>query len=116
MLLPSRYGGPAKKCRSTLIELYLENVASLAGGLESATAVLHIVRPWHSKSLGGSTKLGVAATEQLLVTMGRPFSALLLTELPHNEYERIAPSTLIAAQPIDVASILQSKVRIFNIV
>ncbi|KAI6011142.1 hypothetical protein BKA83DRAFT_4393281 [Pisolithus microcarpus] len=94
----------------------LENVASLAGGLESAAAVLHIVRPWHSKSLGETTKLDVAATEQLLVTLGRPFSALLLIELPHNEYKRIAPSTLIAAQPIDVASILQSKVRTFNIV
>ncbi|KAI6106501.1 hypothetical protein EV401DRAFT_2008628 [Pisolithus croceorrhizus] len=94
----------------------LENVASLPGGLESATAVLRIVRPWHSKSLGGSTKLDVAATEQLLVTLGRPFSALLLAELPRNEYKRIASSTLIAAHPIDITSIFQSKVRIFNIV
>ncbi|KAI6123991.1 hypothetical protein EDD16DRAFT_1563755 [Pisolithus croceorrhizus] len=94
----------------------LENVASLPGGLESATAVPRIVRPWHSKSLGGSTKLDVAATEQLLVTLGRPFSALLLAELPRNEYKRIASSTLIAAHPIDITSIFQSKVRIFNIV
>ncbi|KAI6164154.1 hypothetical protein EDD17DRAFT_378130 [Pisolithus thermaeus] len=94
----------------------LESVASLPGGLESAIAVLQIVRPWHSKSLGGSTKLDVAATEQLLVTLARPFSALLWTELLHNEYRRIASSTLIEAHPIDVTSILQSKVGIFNIV
>ncbi|KAI6011591.1 hypothetical protein EDC04DRAFT_2905379 [Pisolithus marmoratus] len=69
-----------------------------------------------ASSLGGTVKLDAAATEQLLVTLRRPFSALLLTELPHNEYKRIASSILIAAQPIDLASILQRKVRILNIV
>ncbi|KAI6011604.1 hypothetical protein EDC04DRAFT_3145741 [Pisolithus marmoratus] len=94
----------------------LEHAASLPCGLENAAGALQLVRPWHSKSLGGSAKLDAAATEQLLVTLRRPFSALLLAELPHNEYKRIASSTLIAAQPIDLASIIQCKVRMFNIV
>ncbi|KIN99682.1 hypothetical protein M404DRAFT_30138 [Pisolithus tinctorius Marx 270] len=84
--------------------------------MENVAGSLQLVRPWHLKSLGGSTKLDAAAAEQLLVTLGGPFNALLLTELPHNEYKRIAPSTLIVAQPVDSASILQSKIRILNLV
>ncbi|KAI6112960.1 hypothetical protein F5141DRAFT_1214275 [Pisolithus sp. B1] len=94
----------------------LENVALFPGELENATGALQLVRPWHLKLLGGSARLDVAATEELLVTLGRPFSALLLTELPHNEYRRVVSSTVIAAQPTDLASILHSKIRIFNIV
>ncbi|KAI6030483.1 hypothetical protein F5J12DRAFT_294547 [Pisolithus orientalis] len=94
----------------------LENTAWSPGEPESATGALQLVRPLHSKSLSRSAKLDAAATEQLLVTLGRPFNALLLTELPHNEYKRIASSTLIAAQPVDSTSILQSKIRTFNIV
>ncbi|KAI6012671.1 hypothetical protein F5J12DRAFT_912036 [Pisolithus orientalis] len=75
---------------------------------------LQLVRPWHSK--GQSAILDAANEEQLLLTLGRPFNALLLTELPHSQYKRIASSTFITAQPVDSASILQSKVRVFNIV
>lgn len=89
---------------------------TLPGELENATGTLQLVRPWHSKSLGESTEQDAATTKQLLVTLGRPFNAFLLTQLPHNEYRRFASSTLIVAQPIDSASILQSKVRILNIV
>ncbi|KAI6011597.1 hypothetical protein EDC04DRAFT_2609837 [Pisolithus marmoratus] len=94
----------------------LEHAASLPCGLENVAGALQLVRPWHSKSLSGTAKLDAAATEQLLVTLRRPFSALLLAELPHNEYKRIASSTLIAAEPVDLASFLQCKVRMFNIV
>ncbi|KAI6024337.1 hypothetical protein EDC04DRAFT_2900187 [Pisolithus marmoratus] len=87
----------------------LENQTRLQGGLQ-------LVRPWHSKLLGPSAKLDATMDEQLLSTLGRPFNALLLAQLPHNEHRRIASSTLITAQPIDRASILKSKARIFNIV
>ncbi|KAI5988786.1 hypothetical protein EDD15DRAFT_2371137 [Pisolithus albus] len=92
---------------------------TLPGELENAMAVpdaLQLARPWHSKSLGGSTKSDRDATEELLATLGRPFYALLLTVLPHNEYKRIASSTVIVAQPIDLASILRNKLRTFEIV
>ncbi|KAI6042939.1 hypothetical protein EDC04DRAFT_2891523 [Pisolithus marmoratus] len=78
--------------------------------------VLQLVRPWHSELLGASSELFSTTEEQLLFTLGRPFNALLLIELPHNEHKRIASSTRITAQPIDLASILQSEVRIFDIV
>ncbi|KIO09227.1 hypothetical protein M404DRAFT_309019 [Pisolithus tinctorius Marx 270] len=77
---------------------------------------LQLVRPWHSKLPGSSAELDAATGEQLLSTLERPFNALLLSQLPHNEHERIASSTRITAQPIDRASILKSKIRIFNIV
>ncbi|KAI6045185.1 hypothetical protein EDC04DRAFT_2638970 [Pisolithus marmoratus] len=77
---------------------------------------LQLVRPWNSKLLGLSARLDPTAAQQLLVTLAQPFSALLLAELPHNEYRRIASSTVIVTQPVDLASILQSKVRTFTIV
>ncbi|KAI5981440.1 hypothetical protein EDC04DRAFT_2617387 [Pisolithus marmoratus] len=63
--------------------------------------VLHVVRPWHSK---------------LLDPYGKPFRALLLIELPHNEYKRIASSTPIIAQPVNEDSILKSGVKTLDIV
>ncbi|KAI6155037.1 hypothetical protein BKA82DRAFT_996781 [Pisolithus tinctorius] len=85
--------------------------------LESATisqGALQLVRPWHSR--GQSAALDATSEGRLLLTLGRPFNALLLIEVPHSQYKRIASSTLITAQPADSASILKSKVRIFHIV
>ncbi|KAI6154922.1 hypothetical protein BKA82DRAFT_4072795 [Pisolithus tinctorius] len=77
---------------------------------------LQLVRPWHSKLPGSSAELDAVTEEQLLSTLERPFNALLLSQLPHDEHRRIASSIRITAQPIDRASILKSKTRIFNIV
>ncbi|KIO09245.1 hypothetical protein M404DRAFT_996862 [Pisolithus tinctorius Marx 270] len=77
---------------------------------------LQLVRPWHSKFPGSSAELDAVTEEQLLSTLERPFNALLLSQLPHDEHRRIASSIRITAQPIDRASILKSKTRIFNIV
>ncbi|KAI6008128.1 hypothetical protein F5J12DRAFT_826861 [Pisolithus orientalis] len=87
----------------------LENEILLQGGLQ-------LVRPWHSKLLGPSAGLHTTLEEQLLLALGRPFNALLLTELPRSEYKRMASSTLITAQPADLTSILQSEIRTFDIV
>ncbi|KAI6024607.1 hypothetical protein BKA83DRAFT_424790 [Pisolithus microcarpus] len=79
-------------------------------------AVLHLVRPWHSKLLGPSADLDAVTDQQILSALGTPFNALLLTQLPHNEHRRITSSTLITARPTNRASILNSKIRIFNVV
>ncbi|KAI5991316.1 hypothetical protein F5J12DRAFT_861792 [Pisolithus orientalis] len=63
-----------------------------------------------------STGTEATSAEHVILTLGRPFNALLLTKLPHDEYKRIASSTLIVAQPVDSASLLQSKIRTFTIV
>ncbi|KAI6016654.1 hypothetical protein BKA83DRAFT_4333604, partial [Pisolithus microcarpus] len=91
---------------------------ALPVNLEDVTrsqGVLYLVRPWHSKLLGPSAELYAVTDEQLLSALWTPFNALLLTQLPHNEYKRIASSTLITAHPMDRASVLNSKIRVFNI-
>ncbi|KAI6154287.1 hypothetical protein BKA82DRAFT_4099574 [Pisolithus tinctorius] len=92
---------------------------TLLSKLENATILpgaLQLVRPWHPKLLGSPAELYTTSEEQLFSTLGRPFNALLLTQLLQYEYKRIASSTLITAQPIDSASILQSEVKVFEIV
>ncbi|KAI5992113.1 hypothetical protein EDD15DRAFT_1031919 [Pisolithus albus] len=79
-------------------------------------AILHLVRPWHSKLLGPSANLDAVTDQQILSALGTPFNVLLLTQLPHNEHKRIASSTLITARPVNRASVLNSKIRIFNVV
>ncbi|KIK21629.1 hypothetical protein PISMIDRAFT_681092 [Pisolithus microcarpus 441] len=87
----------------------LEDAAMKQGALQ-------LVRPWHSKLLSPSVDLDAMTEMQLLSTLGKPFHALLLIRLPHNEYKRIASSTLIVAEPVDSGSVLQSKVTTLNIV
>lgn len=48
--------------------------------------------------------------------LARPFNAILLVELPRNEFKRIASSAFITAQPTNAASILESEVGRFNVV
>ncbi|KAI5999863.1 hypothetical protein F5J12DRAFT_847234 [Pisolithus orientalis] len=94
-----------------------------ASGLRPLTIVLpeeledvtKVVRPWHWKLLGPSAELSAVTEEQLVVALERSFNALLLTQLPRNEHKRNVSSALIIAQPIDRASILKSRVRIFTI-
>ncbi|KAI6112221.1 hypothetical protein EV401DRAFT_1985789 [Pisolithus croceorrhizus] len=87
----------------------LEDAAMKQGALQ-------LVRPWHSKLLSPSANLDVTTEKQLLSTLEGPFHGLLLIQLPHNEYKRIASSTLIVAQPVDSGSVVQSEVRTLNIV
>ncbi|KAI5995965.1 hypothetical protein EDC04DRAFT_1200983 [Pisolithus marmoratus] len=92
---------------------------TLPSELENATisrGILQLVRPWNSQLLGPPTKPYATAEEQLLSKLGKSFNALLLIELPSNQYKRIASSTLIAAHPVDSASVLQSEVKVLEIV
>ncbi|KIK11798.1 hypothetical protein PISMIDRAFT_690043 [Pisolithus microcarpus 441] len=78
--------------------------------------VLYLVRPWHSKLFGPFAALDAVTDEQLVSALWTPFNALLLSQLRYNEYKRIASSTLITAHPMDRASVLNSEIRVFNIV
>ncbi|KAI5989361.1 hypothetical protein EDD15DRAFT_1319708 [Pisolithus albus] len=92
---------------------------TLSDKLEDAAmkqGALQLVRPWHSKLLRPSDELDVTHERRLLSILGRPFNALLLIQLPHNEYKRIASSALIVAEPVDSGSVLRSKVTTLNIV
>ncbi|KAI6019677.1 hypothetical protein F5J12DRAFT_482694 [Pisolithus orientalis] len=67
--------------------------------MDMSPEALQLVCPWNSKLIGPSARLDPITAQQLLLILGQPFSALLLAELPHSEYERTASSTTIA-QPI----------------
>ena len=75
-----------------------------------------LIRPWHPKLLFKSSSTDVAPAEQVMSILGEPFNALLLEELPLNEYRRIASSSAIYAYPADASSIFHSKVHTLNIV
>ncbi|KIK19213.1 hypothetical protein PISMIDRAFT_157857 [Pisolithus microcarpus 441] len=92
---------------------------TLPNKLEDAAmkqGALQVVRPWNSKLLNPSAELDVMTEKRLLSMLGRPFHALLLIQLLHNEYKRIASSTLIVAEPAELASARQSRVSTLNVV
>ena len=82
----------------------------------STTLPYFLIRPWHSKLLASPTGVHDEAASEWVTRLGQPFSALLLEEQSGNEYKRIASSSVIITCLADTASILQSKVRILNVV
>ena len=83
----------------------------------SETAVPYVlIRPWHSSLLDASVMSDGASARRWLTRMQQPFSALLLEELPQNEYKRVASFSHILARPTDSAGISKAKVTTLNIV
>jgi len=97
------------------LEVSLSISIKLQDGVHSKLPYV-LIRPWHPKLLLKSSLTSVAPAEQVMTILGQPFNALLLEELPLNEYKRIASSSAIYAYPADVSSIFQSKVHTLNIV
>lgn len=75
-----------------------------------------LVRPWHAKLIGSSAEVDGLASEKLAMMLAQPFNALLLEELPQNEYRRIASSSVIVACLADTACIHRSNVQTLNVV
>ena len=82
----------------------------------SGTVVPHVlIRPWHSKLLEASMTSDASA-HRWITKMQRPFSALLLQELPQNEYRRVASFCHILARPLGFAGVLKGEVTMLTIV
>jgi len=75
-----------------------------------------LIRPWHPNLLHPAVDTDDASTHQWLTRLEQPFSALLLKELPHKEYRRVASSCHIIARPRDSAGVLKGKVNTLTIV
>ena len=75
-----------------------------------------LIRPWSSNLLDASIMGDSASARRWLTRMQQPFSALLLKELPQNEYRRVASSSHILARPTDSAGVLKAKVTTLTIV
>lgn len=97
------YNGPAASGRSIDTHISASDPAQLRvtvpaklAGITEAQGLPHLVRPCCSAHPPSG-----------------PFDALLLIDLSHNEHARVASSILITARPLDRASVLRSKIRIF---
>jgi len=75
-----------------------------------------LIRPWHPNLLQSAIDTDDASTHQWLTRLEQPFSALLLRQLPHNEYRRVALFCHIIARPTDSAGVLKSEVNTLTII
>ena len=75
-----------------------------------------LIRPWHFNLLGSSVMRNATSAQRWLTKMQQPFSALLLKELPQNEYKRVASFCHILARPMDAAGVLKGEVTTLTIV
>ena len=75
-----------------------------------------LIRPWHPNLLHPVVETDDAWAHQWLTRLEQPFSALLLMELPHNEYRRVASFCHITARPTDTAGVLKGEVNTLTII
>ncbi|KAI6040917.1 hypothetical protein EDC04DRAFT_2893689 [Pisolithus marmoratus] len=75
-----------------------------------------LIRPWHPNLFAPGAKDDMDAIQMLLERFEQPFHTLLLRALPHNEYKRIASNCEITARAKDVASVVNSDLRVLEIV
>ena len=75
-----------------------------------------LIRPLHPDLLHRVVDTDDAGTHQLFTWLEQPFSALLLMELPHNEYRRVVSFCHIIARPTDFAGVLKGEVNTLTIV
>ena len=75
-----------------------------------------LIRPWHPSLLHPAVDTDDASTHQWLTRLVQPFSALLLMELPHKEYRRVASFCHIIARPTDFAGVLKGEVHTLTII
>ena len=96
-----------------LIEIALSQILENTSGTEIPYILVH---PRHSDFLDASVMTDRASACQWLTAMQRPFSALLLQELPQNEYKRVASSCHILARPKGPSGVLKGKATTLTIV
>ena len=74
-----------------------------------------LIRPWHRDLLSTST-MNYSSARRWLARMQQPFSALLLKQLPQNEYRRVASSCRILARPTGSTGVLKGEATTLTIV
>ena len=93
------------------------DIAQLEGLENPAKEVPYVlICPWHPSLLQSAINTDDAWTHQWLTWLERPFSTLLLKELPHNEYWRVTSFCHIITRPKDSAGVLKGKVNTLTIV
>ena len=75
-----------------------------------------LIRPWHPNLLHPAVIIDDDLIHHWLTRLEQPFSALLLMELPHKEYRRVASICHIIARPTGSAGVLKGEVNALTIV
>ncbi|KAG6328645.1 hypothetical protein ID866_10444 [Astraeus odoratus] len=75
-----------------------------------------LIHAWHASLLDTSTEDPNTAAYRTMAKLEQPFSSLLLVQLPHNEYKRIASDCTIIARASDPISIAKSETKMLHIV
>ena len=86
----------------------------LSQPLENVSDHYVLIRPWHFNLLAAS--MDDTSAHRWLARMQQPFSALLLEQLPQNEYKRVASFCRILARPTDSAGVLKGQATTLTIV
>lgn len=107
---PPRYTYQIRASRLSPLEV------TLSAKLDEGAGKYVLVRPWHPRSLRPWNGSDDDAIWNLLEQLERPFNALLLERLLHNEYKRIACDCTITACVQDPASISDSKALTLEVV
>ena len=83
--------------------------------MSDKTDLYFLIRPWHRNLLGTSMMTNDTSARRWLAGMQQPFNALLLKQLPQNEYSRVASSCRILARPMDSTGVLKGEVTTLTI-
>ncbi|KIK12624.1 hypothetical protein PISMIDRAFT_433393 [Pisolithus microcarpus 441] len=107
---PPRYTYQIRASRLSPLEV------TLSAKLDEGAGKYVLVRPWHPRSLRPWNGSDDDAIWNLLEQLERPFNALLLERLLHNEYKRIACDCTITACVQDPAGISDGQVLTLEVV
>ena len=118
VLLPcdTSTGGHVYHFRATGLESIEITLSQPLEDISEKVVPYVLVRPWHFNLLGPSVLKDTTSAQQWLTRMQQPFSALLLKELPRNEYKRVASTCHILARPTNSAGVLKGEVATLTIV
>jgi len=75
-----------------------------------------LIRLWHPNLLHPTVDTDDDLVHQWLTRLEQPFSALLLMELPHNEYRRVASYCRIIARPTDSTGVLKGEADTLTVI
>ena len=102
--------------RATGLESIEITLSERLKGVSERVVPYVLIRPWHFNLLGPSVLRDSTSAQRWLTKMQQPFSALLLKELPRNEYKRAASTCHILARPTNPAGVLKGEITTLTIV
>ena len=109
-------GGHVYHFRATGLESIEITLSETLKDISEQVVPYALIRPWHSNLVDPSVLRDATSAQRWLTRMQQPFSALLLKELPRNEYKRVVSTCHILARPTNSTGALKGEVTTLTIV